>query len=184
MKHAATPAGGEGRPEPFEVLLGSLESVEERQSRTDPLSGDETNQRKVDAARARPHVNDGRRLSTLVGVQSIFWRRSDDRRCERRRPALAVRPGSENRICEANRVRLRPGDVLSEGRSDADQIWGAGEARSNAHRLVGMGDAALFLREFGWDAQLLPLRQVRAERIYRRRDHDPRIPGEVLEELG
>src|SRR2546428_3013749 len=83
--------GGEGRAEPFEVSLGPAEAAEEWEAVVHSLSGDESDQRVVDAPRLHADLHDRRGFSTLVRVKSVFRRRSDDGGGERRGTALPVR---------------------------------------------------------------------------------------------
>src|SRR5207245_4755050 len=105
-----------------------------------------------------------RRFSTLVRMESVLRRRSDDGGGESRRTALAVRAGAEDRVRETDGTRFRPGDVFTEGRSDADQVRSARERATDSHRLVGARDASLLLRERGRHAERLPLTEIRPER--------------------
>src|SRR2546428_11125447 len=86
--------GGEARAEPLEVSLGPAEAAEEWEAVVHSLSGDESDQRVVDAARFHADLHDHRGFSARVRVKSEPRCDSHDGAGEAPGPALPGRTGT------------------------------------------------------------------------------------------
>ena len=183
VEHSARSGRGERRCQPLEVLLRPAKAAEEGESVAHPLASDEPDQRVIDAARFRADLHDHGRFPSAVHVEPVLRSRSDDGRGEGRGTALPIRPGAEDGVGETHGARFRPGDVFAEGRSDAEQVRRARVGGADAHRLIGPCDASLLLGERLRDSQVLPLGEIRSQRIHGRQHRDTRGLGKILEEL-